>query len=182
MPKEIILDLGVGRGGKYIRNRADPRAIRIGVDKNLQALREARKVYGLEVVQADLSHSLPIAVNSVSRVETIFPDQELVENLGLRREGLQEIHDILIPGGIVEVTVEYPFGGRYRIFTDKEGDSGPMHELIIDQSRREKFVVQNQNQSPRQIAELGTEYGTKFTDLQANDGHLSFHKITATKK
>lgn len=90
--KKIILDLGIGGGGEYIR-RDPPDVRRIGIDKSIEVSIAVAK-YGVEADNNPIwdkgtkTFHLKYPDESISGIETIFPDDELLFGLSEPKSGL----------------------------------------------------------------------------------------------
>ena len=79
------------KGGTYITQDASHKTLRIGLDLDRYSLNRTREKYSLPSVEADATVRLPFKDKSFTKVEIIFPLDELLialtdQNNGLLRE------------------------------------------------------------------------------------------------
>lgn len=178
--KELILDLGIGKGGEYI-NPDSPETVRIGVDINHQQLQTAQTDHSFHAVNCDFSEGLPFPDDSFNRFQIIFPDGAVTESLIEDEKAWQEIQRVLSKEGLVETTLENPLAGR-RFYSNAQGNIGSGYSLMAENSRKAGLNTRvEENIDPETIKSLGTDTSQKMINF-SNLFKLNFFKIISEKK
>lgn len=103
-----ILDLGIGKGGEYIR-RDKPNERRIGLDISAKDLEQAKQTYGIEVRTCDINPDrLEFPDNTFKRADIILPFNKLLYLLAaepnLKLWG--ELNRVLVNNGQINIIAD----------------------------------------------------------------------------
>jgi len=174
-----IVDLGIGRGGEYIRQ---DRVHRIGLDLRHMNLQRCQMDYGILPLRADANMALPLSTSSVDGVDCFFPHHSLV--LGLTQTNIwYEIKRIIKPEGNVRLIFDSCKEGRV-ILDERRQHIITISDLeydIEEAAHSAGFLTQSLLLSPSEVVQLGTIFSKKVTqrmDKCCGDFHM-LHQITA---
>lgn len=158
MSKELVLDIGIGSGGSYIRENTGPNEQRIGVDI------EKWKMSGLKEKHPDVvsvvanAEHLPFESDTFSRIEIVLPFGELM------LPGLQNDHFALLEEKKDEYAQTYPDGWYpefHRVLKPEGelviyGDLWIEPEQVLKTSTRFFNIVELKPLSVEEFKALGT--------------------------
>lgn len=149
---ERYLDLGIGEGGRYIKNR---QVTRIGLDIKMDRIRVAGRDYGISGVVADVTKGLPFGDCSFTHADIILPHNELL--IALTNVDLwQELARVV--GSEVRVVFDtFNRDDRRKIKQDGDYTILPyVSEMMSNSARMANFSTSLIELCPERLAELGT--------------------------
>lgn len=156
-----ILDLGIGRGGEYIR-RDKPNERRIGLDVCPEDLEVARKTYGIETKVANIGQDgLLFPDGTFKRVDVILPLDELMYLLAAdpSMRLWRELERVLVPDGSVNIIADEQRGGHS--YSRPDGTTSVIDfvpGMIFRNALKAGFRAFADEIEPRDEDELGTGY------------------------
>ena len=140
MRNELILDIGIGPGGKYI-NKSSNNALRIGVDLSINRLLMLGDHYPDVLPVNAKADKLPFADSTFSKIEMVLPDGELAF------AGLQHNHFIL--------TTHAKLGARY---PDKSPCGWYPEFARVLKPRGEMVIYADYFVDPEQVRKTANDY------------------------
>lgn len=174
-----IVDLGIGRGGEYIRRDT---CNRIGLDLRHINLQLCQRHYGILPLRADANTAFPFSASSIDGVDCFFPHHSLV--FGLTQPYIwHEIKRIMKPEGNVRLIFDSCKEGRV-ILDDRRQHVLTISDLeydIEEAAHTAGFLTQSFLLSSPEVSQLGTIFSKKITqrmDKCCGDFHM-LHQITA---
>lgn len=188
MSPEFTLDLGIGKGGRYI-DSDNPRMSRIGFDIDDTALRLLRYASDMPLVRGDADvqqgrFSLPFATEAFQSVEVLFPHDELLYALTNRKALLwNELHRVLKPGAKVSVILDVPYSRIQGIYyRERPKLINNPHWLIQECAQHNGFNNHAMTElSPAEVRTLGTDFSNFAATMQEDYMPSKVHKITYIK-
>lgn len=173
MYKDRILDLGVGKGGSYLKLDKNNQAFRVGADVNRIRLKSLKKRFPeVKPCETDLkgpvSPSLPFAPQSFNRVELRFPHDDLLWWLTNNDKNLwNEFKRVLKPSGSVFVIFDVPPDGIRTLKVkgkDKSQKVKDPEDHIWRQAVDSGFRVEINPFTKQESYDMGSDYGKRIAN------------------
>lgn len=161
-----ILDLGVGKGGNYLRPERRGMTQFVGVDLFERGLKNARTDYRIAVVRAS-AFKLPFANGSFDQVQMYYPHDSSLGGLSRADSGLwQELGRVLVPSGEVSVVFDvYPSGKRNILVNNRRIEINDPVSKISRAAESSRFSVSVDTVG---MNFLFRDIGTTFAMMAAN--------------
>lgn len=167
--REIILDIGIGKGGAYIKN--DPKnVLRIGLDLDeygsFESLGQDFQVPGVVADSSGERGSLPFSSESFGHIDLIFPHEGLLWGLCYSDFLWQEFGRVLKKSGGVSIVTDVPYGGQGVFIDHKPKIISYSDEKIASAGERNGFLMRTQQLTQDQVMAYGTEFAEMIAPWQ----------------
>jgi ubiquinone/menaquinone biosynthesis C-methylase UbiE len=183
MNKETVLDIGIGEGGKYISQDSSHNILRIGLDLDPYGLELARQKILTPLVKADATMCLPFKDKSFSRVEIIFPFDELLVALTDKQSNLcTEIQRITKNEVLIILDTDYFW--RQGVYNNGKAITLDYpHELIADNLKTSGLLISEFDEMTiDEVQSLGTDFSESISQWMQLPLRHKAYKITASVK
>lgn len=180
MNKELVLDVGIGRGGRYIQNDRTPR---IGLDNHFDGLRNVQSRRSLLLIESDIEAILPFKAGTFTHVDILFPQDELLWWL-IQDESLiwHELHRVTKKGSEISLVIDAPFmgtrgiefhGQTIKIYTPHLSMATGLRQAGFKQPKLREMSL-------REVKSLGTAY-SPYAAHQMETSAASTFNLTAKR-
>lgn len=170
-PGEKVLDVGCGIGGPTAWLARESPVEVIGVDVMETAVRGLGRLFPFLPAVVATSRALPFATNTFDAAWTIGA----LEMIGHKKDALNEIHRVLVPGGRLAV---YTLVASYRDLDSPLADRFEEPDQLLDEIRVAGFEVVRANDStlpspPERWTELSNAVHDEVGRVHSSDPGLA---------